>query len=45
MAEEYHFAEKIHGVLIMSMLEMVRLLVLIIVHHLIPTIEKITAYY
>ena len=40
VATENHLMEKAHGVLMMTLLEMLKYLGLIIVHHLILTIVK-----
>ena len=40
MVEELHLMEKVHEILVMTLLEMLGFLLLIIVHHLILIIEK-----
>ena len=45
MIEEQHLMEKIHGVLIITLLEMLQFVVLIIVHHFILIIKKLTFQY
>ena len=42
MDEEYNLMEKVHGVLVMALLEMLQFLLLIIPHHLIWIFKKVT---